>query len=366
MSGTAGMLAAVTARVGKAVIESPSCDDATVDDVGRSGLDAKAAGWLLSSDELGVRLRVRRDILGDRVPDDAFDEVVLGPKAVALLDGLGPDGAPGGGLGGTPQWRLLALLDLGAPSDDPRFVAAADWVVNRPLQRPQHRGHPTVINGLHRFCANVEGTALIVGSRAGLTDADGRLERVADALIEWQWPDGGWNCHRNARRRSTFHESLLAAKGLYEYSVATGDQKALDAAQRTAELFLQHRLIYSLGTGTPSRRQPNPPPAGEVINQRWAKLGYPSYWHYDVLAVLIFLTDIGLVNDPRASDGIDLLKQRRRPDGLWAAERQWWKLDGSNNLRDAVDWGKAGQPSEMITFHALRIISAAEPAATGQ
>ena len=65
--------------------------------------------------------------------------------------------------------------------------------------------------------------------------------------------------------------------------------------------ILDHRLFYSLGTGIPRRNRPKRPPAGQVINQRWLKLGYPSYWHYDILAVLMFLARIGRIDDPRAS-----------------------------------------------------------------
>lgn len=335
-----------------------------VNDGDHTKQDQAAVDWLLASNEPGIRLRTRREILGEKVPRAATDEVLSGPKATALLDGLGPDGAPGGGWSG-PQWRLLALLDLGAPPDDPRFQAAANYVVARALQRPQHRGHPAVIDGLHRFCANVEGIALTVGSRAGLAGRDTQLQRLAEALIEWQWPDGGWNCHRNASgRRSSFHESLATANGLHEYFLATGDQNAASAAKTTAELFLQHRLIYSLGGGTPSRRQPHPPSAGQVINQRWQKLGYPSYWHYDILAALVFLTNIGLLNDPRASAALDLLNKRRWSDGLWAADQQWWTLPGGRfkNRHETVDWGQAGEPSEMITLHALRILRTDRPA----
>lgn len=325
-------------------------------------LDNAAIDWLLSSDEPGIRLRVRREFLNEPLSETAREEALRGPKATALLDGLGPDGAPGQGWGGSALWRCLELLGLGVPGDDPRIRAAADYVINGALQRPQHRGRPTVINGLHRFCANVEGNALIVGSRAGLAPSDPRLEQLATALADWQWPDGGWNCHRNARRRSTFHESLSAAEGLHEYSLATGDRRAAAAAQRTAELFLQHRLIYSLGTGTPSRRHPHPPAAGEVINQRWAKLSYPSYWHYDFFACLRFLTDLGLATDPRVTDAVNLLRSKRRADGLWAADRQWWTIGGRfTSQAEVVDWGQPGEPSELITFHALRILSAHEP-----
>jgi hypothetical protein len=50
-------------------------------------------------------------------------------------------------------------------------------------------------------------------------------------------------------RRSSFHESLAPAWGLREYWQATGEATARDAAARAAELFLEHRLFRSLGTG---------------------------------------------------------------------------------------------------------------------
>lgn len=321
-----------------------------------------SVAWLLSSAESGIRLRTRRDLLGEKVPDEEFAAALDGAMAQRLLDTLGANGALGDGWQG-PQWRLLSLFDLGARGDDPRMAAAAEWVVDQALRRPQHHGHPTVVDGLHRFCANVEGNALYVGLRSGMDPADPRIQQIARALIEGQWPDGGWNCHRNARRRSTFHESLSAARGLHEYAVATNDPEGRSAVSRTAELFLQHRLVYSLGSGTPSRRQPHPPPAGVPINPRWEKLSYPSYWHYDVLSALAFLTDIAMVDDRRTSDALDLLIDKRRPDGRWAAERQWWSIDDRSSQREVVDWGKAHEPSQMITFHAIRALATARPAA---
>ncbi len=98
-----------------------------------------------------------------------------------------------------------------------------------------------------------------------------------------------------------------------------------------------------------------------MINKRWIQLGYPAYWHYDLLASMSFLTRIGKITDPRAADGLDLLEQRRRPDGRWAADRQWWVKPGHRftHQYDVVDWGVAGEPSEMITLSALRILRGA-------
>ncbi len=348
-----------------------------------------AVKWLLGSDEPAVRFLTRRDVL-DEAADDDQSAIMSGPKVTALLSGQRGDGAfsggpgvirryrgnsrrpedvvgveyvPAGLAGGwrSTQWRLVSLVELAIPPGESRAVAAAHYLLDANLDRRQHGFRPKVINGLPRVCTNEEGAALVIGSRLGMA-ADPRMQRMAEALLDWQWPDGGWNCHRNASgRRSNFHESITAAWGLHEYAQATGDTAAAAAADRTAELYLEHRLFYSLGTGIAGRHRPNPPAAGEVINTRWLKLGYPSYWHYDILGVLMFLARIGKIDDPRARDAVDLLERKRRRDGLWAADRQWWAPPESRfaHQHEVVDWGRKGQPSEMITLNALRILRTA-------
>lgn len=346
-----------------------------------------AVEWLLTSDEPGVRFLTRRDLLGEPADDDEC-EVMSGPKVTALLSDQRDDGAfwgrPGvirhyrgssrrpeelvsvetvpagvaGGWGAT-QWRLVSLVELGIPAGEPRAVAATSYLLDMLLER-HHGLRPPVINGLPRACVGGEGAALVIASRLGLA-GDPRVRRIAEALLEWQWPDGGWNCHRNASgRRSNFHESINVAWGLHEYAQATGDTSTA-AAGRTAELYLEHRLYYSLGTGIPSKYRPKPPPAGQVINRRWLQLGYPSYWHYDILAGLLLLARMGRIDDPRAREALDLLERKRRPDGLWAADRQWWTPPESRfaHQHEVVDWGRAHEPSELITLNALRILRAA-------
>lgn len=318
---------------------------------------------LLQSDEPAIRYLTRRDVLGGPADDDE-SRILDGPKVTALLSGQQPDGGfPGQAARGwrSTLWRMIALVELGIPPDEPRALAAASYLLDWLLDLPRHRRGPVVINGLPRTCAAGEGAALVIGSRLGMTD-DPRVRTVAKALLDWQWPDGGWNCHRNASgRRSTFHESLTAAWGLHEYAQATGDTAADEASHRAVDLFLDHRLFYSTGTGIPNTYRPNPPPEGAVINPRWLKLGYPSYWHYDILAVLLLLARLGRATDRSAREAVDLLEAKRRPDGLWAADRQWWQPSESRfkHQYEVVDWGEAGVPSEMITLNVLRILRSA-------
>lgn len=302
-----------------------------------------AVDWLLGSEEPAVRMLTRRDVLGE--PADGED-VLEGGWVRALLSGQ----EAYGGFGvhwyrkwTGAHWRLVQLVELGVPAGEPRAVAAADTVLG-PLASPQRR--VAVIDGLPRVCASIDGHALAVACRLGLAD-DPRVRQLVERLLEWQWPDGGWNCDRAATgRRSSFHETLATSWGLHEYAAATGDAQAAEAARRAAELFLEHRLFRSLRTG-------------ETVDRRWLRLCYPSYWHYDVLQALLVLSRMGLAADPRAADALDQLEHRRDPDGRWRAGRQWWRPAGSPTTPEVVDWGRTGEPSRMIALNALRILRAA-------
>jgi hypothetical protein len=306
----------------------------------------RAVTWLLAAEEPAVRHLARRHLMGET--SEADPEIVTsGPWVSALLAGQRDDG----GFGDDPyrkwtgaHWRLVALAELDVPAGDQRVQAAAEhvlaWIVNG-LRYP-----PPVVNGLARSHASIHGNALGACTRLGLA-GDERTRRLAEAIISWQWPDGGWNCDSGADgHRSSFHESLRTAWGLQEYAAAAGHAGAREAADRAVELFLEHRVFRRGGTGEP-------------INARWLSTPYPSYWHYDVLSALLVIARAGRCADPRASDALDLLETKRRPSGTWNAQAQWWRPVGSKRTPEVVDWGNAGEPNLMVTLNALRVLSAA-------
>jgi hypothetical protein len=312
------------------------------DRAGRAGLAS-----LLASKEPSVRMLARRDLLGERVPLKRR-QVLQGSWVRALLAGQRTDGdfgVPPYSKWTGAHWRLVSLVELGVPQGYPQACAAADGVLDW-LAGENHRSGIRVVNGLVRAHASQEGNALAVAARLGMA-GDPRARLLAESLLEWQWPDGGWNCDVHAQgRRSSFHESLIPMWGLHEYAAATGDADARRAALRTGELLLDHRLFRSLRTGRP-------------IHSTWTKLHYPAYWHYDILQALLMLSRMGLASDPRASDAIGILESRRRPDGTWAADGVWWRgPDSGPRPTEVVDWGDSG-PNEMITLNALRCLRAA-------
>jgi hypothetical protein len=309
--------------------------------------ESAALEWLLESDEPGVVFQTKRDLLGEADPAEAA-RVLEGPKVRALLAGQQKDGGFGVNVYAKwagAHWRLVSLVELGVPAGEPRCVAAAETVLAW-LTGKAHRAAVKTVDGLARRCASQEGNALAVCSRLGLA-ADPRVQLLAESLVGWQWPDGGWNCDPQATgQRSSFHESLAPMWGLHECWAATDEPAAKEAAERTAELFLAHRLFRRHGTGEP-------------IHPSFVVLHYPPYWHYDVLQALVVLAPMGLAGDPRAADALELLESRRLADGRWRTGRRWWKPPGTKGSNvEVVDWGRSG-PNEMVTLNALRVLRAA-------
>jgi hypothetical protein len=269
-------------------------------------MTSPAVQWLLESPEPAIRRLARRDLLGEPVGVTAMD----GPRVRALLQGLDDDTVHPYKKWDGAHWRLVELVELEA-TDDERVQAAAKRVLDW-LTSDRHRASIRTTNGLTRVHASQEGNALVVCCALGMHD-DPRVARMAEDLIAWQWPDGGWNCDpRASGRRSSFHESLIPMHGLFEYG-------AVEAANRTAELLLEHRLFRRRDTGEP-------------IHPEWVRLHHPPHWRYDILQALTVLTRMGRAGDPRAADAVDILRRKRLKDGRWRGD-------------------------EMITLKALRVLA---------
>ncbi|RHW27442.1 hypothetical protein D0Z08_09860 [Nocardioides immobilis] len=217
------------------------------------------------------------------------------------------------------HWRLVALADLGAQPPP----SALDKGVGQVLGwLDEHRDVRRLRNGLPLRHASQEGNAVYACVRLGVDDD--RVEGLVQTLLESQWPDGGWNCSRNASgRRSSFHESVTPAIGLAVFGAERDDEVARAAARRTADLLLDHDLFRNRATGEP-------------IHPSFVVLHYPPYWHYDLLQGLVLCAHLGVLDDPRAKDALDLVESRRDAKGRYPS-RSW---ESSTN-RDVIAWGRS-------------------------
>ncbi len=213
---------------------------------------------LLESREPSIRWKARVHVLGED-PDSGSihrlqEEVRRSGRTRVLLKERarpGPRKVPLGvywkwtGI----HWALAHLADLGYPAGDASLRPRIDRALNVWLGPNYFREYdagvqkrPTgtswgvpCLEGRYRRCASQQGNALLYTTRLGFSpEACGRL---AERLIHWQWPDGGWNCDPNPTAdTSSFGETLIPMIGLYAYGTARKNANAVEAARRASEV----------------------------------------------------------------------------------------------------------------------------------
>jgi hypothetical protein len=245
------------------------------------------------------------------------------------------------------HWLLAALADLAYPAGDPSLLPLRDQVCEW-LLGPGHLKGIQVINGRTRRCASQEGNALYYLLVLGL--ADERTDELARRLVQWQWPDGGWNCDKRPEAtHASFMESLIPLRGLALHAHLMGNADSRAAAERAADIFLKRRLF---------RRADN----GNIIHSEFVQLHYPCYWHYDILFGLKVMAEAGYIGDERCREALDRLVQKQLPDGGFPAEKKYYRVtDEGPSGRSRVDWGGTSQKqlNEFVTADALMVLKAA-------
>jgi hypothetical protein len=321
---------------------------------------------LLSSTEPSIRWKTLVKVLGlspDSAEASSEREAIRTSKRVQkLLSQRGPDGRiPGSAYNKWTgaHWVLADLADLGYPPGDESLLPLRDqvyelWlspahtrekVVEKETKSSIYSGGIPILRGRARRCASQEGNTLYSTLVLGL--ADERAEQLAENLIRWQWPDGGWNCDRNPEAdTSSFMETLTPLRGLAWHARLTGSPASARAAEAAAEVFLKRRLF---------RRASD----GQIIHQDFTRLHYPPYWHYDILFALKVMAEAGFIGDPRCSDALDLLEEKRLPDGGFPAEAKFYRVSEKRvNGNSLVDWGGVSKKNmnEFVTVDALYVL----------
>jgi hypothetical protein len=256
---------------------------------------------------------------------------------------------------GGAHWRLLDLAELGvdidtlgvAPAIEAALVATTAW-----LGSPARLRRARPIDGRARICGSQEGHALWAACHVGLGE-DPRVADLAARLVSWQWPDGGWNCDpRPGVTHASFNETWAPARGLAAYARLGADSslrsRAAAAAERAAEFILRHHVIL----GERSRT---------VAADSFGRIHWPPYWHYDLLAGLRSLAEIGPhhLGDDRTTGALDRLLDLRGTDGRWSASERWWHRPDAHGANvEVVAWGPEGE-RRMLTLQAGEVLSVA-------
>jgi hypothetical protein len=297
--------------------------------------------------EPALAWRVAVDVLG-QVPDSSAAQKAAritrhSPLVAQLLSGRNTTGLAYKKWNGS-HWTLSLLADLGCPSGDESLRPLMEETYNAWLGK-HHERHIRQISGRMRRCTSQEGNAVWSSLRLGL--ADGRTGELVSRLLQWQWPDGGWNCDKRPEAdTSSFMETLIPLRALALYAQVSGDSKVRTAVERAAEIFLKRHLF---------KRQRD----GSVMDKHFILLHYPAYWHYDILFGLKVMAEAGFISDIRCKDALDLLESKRLPDAGFPAEESFSRptrpeLSGYSPVR----WGGTSRKSMnlFVTVDALYVL----------
>ena len=296
--------------------------------------------WLLDSDP-AIRWQVMRDLTNE-VP-----EIIAAERSRVATEGWGAEliarQSPAGHWGDGPNWDLItmyslvALMDLGldpASKQARKMIDRVDkrlvfkWLNNRPY-----------LHGETEPCIN----GRILGIGAYFKEPN---DALAKQLLGEQLEDGGWNCEawpflspkRPPSLRSSFHTTICVLEGLLEYERAGRKSSAVTKARKRGETYLlERRMFRSLRTG-------------KVIDQRWLRFSFPTFWHYDVLRGLDYLRNAGIKPDRRFGEAIKIVMEMRHENGRWPLN-----LLHPEQIPLKVETA-VGSASRWITLRALRVL----------
>jgi hypothetical protein len=310
----------------------------------RAVSDDEVVEWLLAGDP-AIRWQTMRDLLDE--PAEVWQaerrRTLQAGWVAELLSRQGQDGEWPKGRWTDSVWTLLLLVACGLPEDHPPARAPVERLVGRFMPAGEE------VNGAFLLKrVDLCHLGFWLGLGAHVLGDDPRLRGLGDAVLAAQLDDGGWNCHvRNHpdTHHSSFHTTFNVLENLR--LAAAGGAVAEDAARaaetRAIEFMLAHRLYRSDKTG-------------DIVSERFTQLTYPWHWHYTVLRGLDYLRLTPAIRDSRLDDPIQLLRDRRKPNGRWP-------LQGRIPGKPLVEMERPGADSRWNTLRALRILRRRDEAA---
>ena len=310
-------------------------------------VDRALLAWLLDSDP-SLRWQVERDLAGE--PEERWRatraRVAVEGFGAQLLSRQDEDG----------QWAGGAYFPADARQEEPgqpwtattwSLDALREWGVEASALRPGTAGllarharweYDELPYWGGEVDACINGLTLANGAWLG-ADVSG----LADWFVEHRLADGGWNClWVEGARRSSFHSTLMALRGILDHEIRTSGSPALRQVRRDGEEYLLQRgLMRRLTTGQ--------------VHEPWAThLAYPYRWYYSVLRAADYFRAASLHDgrrpDDRMADAVELIRSARDADGTWHQQlrhegRTWFDVDSG-----------PGEASRWLTFHALRVL----------
>lgn len=330
----------------------------------QDALTDSVLNWMLETNNPGVRYLALRDLLNHQ-PDDrelfaAREEAYRAGPIAAVLANMANEGywiEPGPGY--YPKyygtvWSIILLAQLGASiNDNKRVSRACSYILD----------HALTISGQFTASGSPAGTADCLQGNlcAALLDLgcdDPRLEQAFD-----------WMAHSVTGEGVAPIDDRKAAVRYYrgkcgprfacgsnnKLPCAWGAVKVMQAFNKWPEKHhtpvikraIQEGINFLLSTDPSLADYPSGYSTKPSSN--WWKFGFPVFYVTDLLQNIEALISLGYADDPRLTNALKIIWEKRDSQGRWALEYDY-------SEKTWGDFGVKTQPSKWVTLRVLRVL----------
>jgi len=306
--------------------------------------------WLLEDSEPSVKYLTLTELLGVPKEDSRVEKAraLIAKKGwtAQILSKQNPEGWWFSGKSlSRPKyvatyWMLLILSDLGVTSEDPRVRKGCNLLIDKFAKEDGGFGYDSMRTS--EMCITASTTQALI--KFGYDDIP-EVKSALRWLLKDQKENGGWRCGWRRGIIDGWEPMSLFAS----YPKAKWTRGIKRAVELGAEFYLE-RELHKEG----ARYEP------------WYRFHYPTHYYYDILVGLDFLTALGYGNDRRLNYALNLLREKRRPDGRWNLDAIHPDVGGRIAKQYAkrpplpFAFDEVGRPSKMITLRALKVLKRTE------
>ena len=241
------------------------------------------------------------------------------------------------------EWRLLELAEIPFTHTLPGTQAWIDLLLEK-TALPEGFSIRGTRDGL-LACHNAMITTLLIKMHH---DDKAAIDAGIGWILAYQNVERGKDCRWTGRDLLTkyggcmkktpcFYGVVKSMVALTEYKKRFASSPQIDSKLgRGLEYILRHGVFKRLSTGEP-------------IEPSIVENFYPYPYKTNLIETLSLLRDNGLLGDARCHEAIEILKQKRRPDGYWQADASYMKSAW-------VDFDPIKKPGPWISYVIGRLL----------
>jgi len=319
--------------------------------------------WLLEPKDAGVRYLALRDLV--KLPSD--DAQLMSARGAAyeqgpigrILNNMNPEGywsKPGPGY--SPKyrstvWALILLAQLGASiDDDERVGQACQYLLDHAWAEGGYFSHSGAPSGTFDC---LQGNLCWALFELGCKDI-----RLAQAF-EWMARSvtGEGVAPQEDKQAEVRYYKYQCGPGFMcgandELPCAWGAVKVMLAFSRLPKAQHTDQIRKAIETGVDFIFSVEPITAAwpycKTIHKGWWKFGFPVFYVTDLLQVAEAITNLGLGNDHRLANLMQLIREKADDEGKWLLENEY-------NSKTWGNYGIKGEPNKWVTLRALRVFN---------